>query len=316
MAWSGVRRHLRPPRCRHRKVGPLRLGDTVRSSRDRPHYCTNAPRATAEPPALSIVSISKALTVGADDALIALRNGPPPLRFLSNIFLPRSRRLSYLATVLGLALPRNEQHVACPICGVVRPGAAACLPSPAQGQAHCDQLKETQPAAARRASMLHLTRAKCLAARRTQSGYRLAFHQDRAGIVQVIAIRALVGDILYHGGPERLPAAFRKLARSLGLTPIGRPLQGSNGRIGDVRIDAHCLATRRVEASRKKQSRAGPIEFEANQARSAAGKVRAHWCHMHETLKSSKTFSCILGLIEAAAEGVETDRRAQCKKLR
>src|SRR5262245_65249044 len=105
MAWSGVRRHLRPPRCRHRKVGPLRLGDTVRSSRDRPHYCTNAPRATAEPPALSIVSISKALTVGADYALIALRNGPPPLRFLPTIVLPRSRTLSYLTQALRRQLP-------------------------------------------------------------------------------------------------------------------------------------------------------------------------------------------------------------------
>src|SRR5262245_16486274 len=91
-----------------------------------------------------------------------------------------------------------------------------------------DRLEESQSAAARRASVLQLAGAKCLAARRTQSGYRFAFHQDRTGIVQVIAIRALVRHILYHGGPQRLPTALRKLARSLGLTPIGRPLQGGN----------------------------------------------------------------------------------------
>ena len=39
-------------------------------------YCTNALQAKAETPALSIVAIGKALNVGADYGLIALRNGP------------------------------------------------------------------------------------------------------------------------------------------------------------------------------------------------------------------------------------------------
>ena len=39
-------------------------------------YCTNALQAKAETPALSVVAIGKALNVGADYGLIALRNGP------------------------------------------------------------------------------------------------------------------------------------------------------------------------------------------------------------------------------------------------
>src|SRR5262245_37279517 len=86
-----------------------------------------------------------------------------------------------------------------------------------------------RPCASLGLAWLPLARAQGLATGRTQPGYRLAFHENRTGIVQVIAVRALVGNYLYHGGPERLPAALSERARSLGLTRIGRPLHGDNG---------------------------------------------------------------------------------------
>src|SRR5262249_13153654 len=72
-----------------------------------------------------------------------------------------------------------------------------------------------------KAGIPSLAGTECLAACRAQSGYRLAFQQDRAGIVQVIAVCGLARDVLDHGGPKCVPASFREGARSLGLTPIG-----------------------------------------------------------------------------------------------
>ena len=69
---------------------------------------------------------------------------------------------------------------------------------------------------------------KRLAARRAQSGDCIALQQDRTGVVEIIALRRLVRDMLYHSSPKCIPAPFGKFARSLGLTPIGRPLQRGN----------------------------------------------------------------------------------------
>ena len=63
-----------------------------------------------------------------------------------------------------------------------------------------------------------------MASRRAQSGDRIAFHQDRTGVVKVIALGRFVRDILYDRRSECVPATFGKRARGLGLTPIGRPL--------------------------------------------------------------------------------------------
>src|SRR5262245_58911334 len=106
----------------------------------------------------------------------------------------------------------------------VSTSCAAITEGPTASRAH---RKSAQPAVAL-GGMFRLACAKGLATRRTQSSYCLAFHEDRTGILQVIAGSAFVCDSLYHGGPERLPAALGERARSLGLTPLGWPLQGGN----------------------------------------------------------------------------------------
>src|SRR5262249_45486940 len=53
-----------------------------------------------------------------------------------------------------------------------------------------------------------LAGTKCLAARRTQTDYRFAFHKNRTSIAKVITARGLVRDFLYHGRLERLPAVL------------------------------------------------------------------------------------------------------------
>jgi hypothetical protein len=69
-----------------------------------------------------------------------------------------------------------------------------------------------------------LAGAKRLAACRTQSGDRFAFHQDRTGVAKVVAFRRFVCDLLYDSRPKCVPAPFGEFARGFGLTPIRRLL--------------------------------------------------------------------------------------------
>ena len=64
-----------------------------------------------------------------------------------------------------------------------------------------------------------------MAARRAQSGDCIALQQDRAGVAKVIALRRFVRDMLDDSRPECVPAPVGKSPRSLGLAPIGWPLQ-------------------------------------------------------------------------------------------
>jgi hypothetical protein len=69
-----------------------------------------------------------------------------------------------------------------------------------------------------------LAGAKRLAACRAQSSDCIALQQNRTGVAKVIALRRFMGDVLYDSAPECIPAPLGKFARSLGLTPIRRPL--------------------------------------------------------------------------------------------